>query len=59
MDLNGLEKRRQCTSIVCMCVRAFVIPDEGAVQSTEVEYFEEYAIRKYINARIVAYSLEI
>ena len=45
------------------CVRelvpAFEIPSEDAVESTEVEYFEEYVIREYIDARFVACSLEI
>lgn len=44
---------------VCELVPAFVIPSELAIESTEVEYFEEYFIREYIDAQITACSLEI
>jgi hypothetical protein len=47
---------------VCELVPAFVIPSEVllvAVESTDIEYFEECVIREYIDVRIVASFLEI
>ena len=62
VDLNGMGTKRWCSSIVCMCTslrQPPEIPSKDAVQLWEVEYFEEYAVREYIDARIVACSLEI
>ena len=47
------------SACVCELVPALVIPCEDAVESTEVEYFEECVVRKYIDARIVTCPLEI
>ena len=47
------------SACVCELVPAFVIPSEDAVQSTEVEYFEEDVVREYIDAWVVACSLKI
>jgi hypothetical protein len=46
------------SACVCELVPAFVIPSAGAVESTEVEHFEECVVREYIDTRIVACSLE-
>ena len=47
------------SACVCELEPALVIPSEHIVQSTEVEYFEEYVVREYIDTRIVACLCEI